>query len=241
MSYTKMNSFEKYSLPATTVNPKSPGGYRNSDTSFVFSVGLSVSGNSISCLKQSSDERKKMTWTRLFVTLKVPDNVARTALHTIQTRLGHPEVAALRRSDFWECRFAGCSATEAREHMEFLASRTPLFANPTKHRWIVETGEHPLHQTESPASPFEGSLSILVHDREDGTAEATWQALPRFLPEERIPADLQRGTWWDITLDPTAHGDMQDLAKELAVTRSRTRGLFCNPHYQDHRILIRHA
>lgn len=182
-----------------------------------------------------------MIWIRLFVSLKVTDNIGRTALQTVRSRLGHPEVSGLHRSEFWEWTFNRHDGDTARDQVDSLVARTALFANPTKHRWVTESHKAPVTDDKGYSSPFGGHAGILVRDREDGQAESTFAALSRFVPASEIPSTLTRGTWWDLTFENPSAVSVADVANDLAVTTSRTQGIFCNPHYQNHTLILPHG
>ncbi len=174
-----------------------------------------------------------MSLVHIFVTLKIPDNTARSALYTIQHRLGFPSVKSLRRSEYWQLSFPSLSEEDSIQTMETLAQKTAYFVNPNKHRWVIETISQDASKI---ASPFESDASILVNDKIDGKAESTLQALRELLEPDHRPQSLQRGIFWDLQFQKVQQPEIQTTVESLAVSKSRKEGFFANPHYQTSRI-----
>lgn len=180
-----------------------------------------------------------MTYIQVFVTLKVPDNIALTAGHTLQNRMGYRALSSIRRSDFWQLHFPDASAEQARQRCQWLVTRTAFFMNPNKHRWELVVSDRPIEEQQTVESLFQADASVLVQDREDGLAETVSQALPRFFSQEERPQSLQRGVWWDLRFDPRPQENFEALIREIALTTERHKGLLANPHYQTYRSFIR--
>lgn len=176
-----------------------------------------------------------MSIVRLYVTLKVPGNTARSALSALQRRMGYTKLAGLGHSDYWELEFPHLPAEEARQTMERLAQKTALFVNPNKHRWAIQCSE-PSNNEDLPPQG-NAQASVLVCDREDGRAEAVFEALMKREPAER-PSRLTRGVWWDLNFDGATKDEIKQMSEEMAVAATRQKGLFANPHYQTHRLFF---
>ncbi len=172
-----------------------------------------------------------MCYVFLFVSLKIPDNIALTAHHTLKTRLGCTSLQALQRSEFWEIQFLGLSPEQAEQILEKWVQKTALFANPNKHRYKILPSEQSITDMES--FLLEKDASVLVCDIEDSKAEGTMEAL-RGMEEDVNPASLRRGIWWDLQFDEIPQKEIREIVEDIAVTRSRGRGLLSNPHYQIH-------
>lgn len=177
-----------------------------------------------------------MSFIRIYVTLKIPDNIARTAFHAIQNRLGVREVESLRRSEFWELSFPGLTPEQALATVNELVTKTALFVNPNKHRWILQESERSLEEDDNIGIPESVSASVLVCDRIDGQAESVLESLERLPGGRPCPAGLIRGIWWDITYTDLPPDRIRRTTEQLTVTNSRTQGLLANPHYQTYRI-----
>ncbi len=177
-----------------------------------------------------------MSFIRIFVTLKIPDNIARTALNAIQNRLGFEEVERLNRSEFWELDLSGLTPQESLETAERLVTGTSLFVNPNKHRWLLQESDRSLENSAEISLPEKVSASVLVCDRIDGKVESALETLRGMAEEEECPTALLRGTWWDITYTGLPPERIRETTERLTVTVSRTEGLLANPHYQTYRI-----
>ncbi|MBI1390014.1 MAG: hypothetical protein GC154_16355 [bacterium] len=180
-----------------------------------------------------------MSIIRLYVSLKVPDNVARSALTALRRRMGYSSLMDLKRSEFWEIEFPDLTPEQAHSTLDRLTRKTAFFANPNKHRWEIENAGRALNdETEHPAMRG-AQASVLVCDREDGRAEGTLEALQRQLGGTERPSRLQHGVWWDLYFEGVSADDARRMSEEMAPAVERGRGLLANPHYQDH--IVFHA
>ncbi len=177
-----------------------------------------------------------MSVIQIYINLKIPDNIERTAAYACRNRLGFDFLASLRRTEFWEIDFPGLSSLQARQTTERLVEKTSLFANPNKHRWRLDDADRTVGNNGRLSIPSGVSALILVCDREDGRAESTLDAIRRMVSENEQPATLVRGTVWELTFSGLQPEAVRDAAEKLAVTVNRSQGLFANPHYQEHRI-----
>jgi len=180
-----------------------------------------------------------MNIVHIFVTLKIPDNTARSALYTLQNRMGCTSLHSLRRSEFWRLAFPSLSEQDAQNTVTTLVEKTAYFANPNKHRWVIETVTEIDDQAKI-QSPFDADASILVCDKIDGKAEATLQALQEVFDTTQHPYSLQRGWWWDLQFENSQSSQISEMVESLAVSKSRKEGFFANPHYQTAEIFYPH-
>ncbi|MGI6454707.1 MAG: hypothetical protein ACOX5R_03690 [bacterium] len=177
-----------------------------------------------------------MTHIQVFITLKITDNIARTALHAVQTRMNYPELRELRRSEFWELHFPELDSEPARKITENFVTRTSYFMNPNKHVWSMVDASASAMELDQLNSPFPADARMLICDLVDGKAESTQEALQALSGQPDQPAQILHGVLWDLSFDRLSPDEIRKAAEDLAVTRSRTHGLFANPHYQRCRI-----
>ena len=174
-----------------------------------------------------------MSYVRLFVSLKITDNTARSAMYTLQNRLGFSALSGLSRCDFWELAFPGLSSQQALQTTERLVQKTALFVNPNKHRWHMEAADSSLQENPVVTLPESVSASVLVSDRIDGKAESVLEACEAHTQGAERPVALRRGVWWDLTFSGLDGEALRQAVEHSAVTTSRTEGILANPHYQD--------
>jgi len=179
-----------------------------------------------------------MSYARIFVWLKIPDNIAGTAFHTLTHRMGFTSLQRLQRADFWEIRFPGLTPTQAQQTTERWVSRTALFMNPNKHRARVDSTPQGLEEIEAGMVQSGFDASILVCDRIDGKAESVLESIRSLTPEPEQPSTLRRGVWWDLSFTGLSRQKIEEAAQRMAVSVNRQEGLFANPHYQTHRIYL---
>ena len=151
------------------------------------------------------------------------DLTAVTAWEALKGSLGYGRVLErLERADLWGVwtRLEGRAVSELAEE---LVSRTSVFINPNKHSWRVWGGE-----SESEEGEGRGAW-ILVWALDDTEGRAALAALRSSGFEAR--ADwVAKATLWTLTPAASAAGRALQLAEEIAVARSRSRGLLANPH-----------
>ncbi len=178
----------------------------------------------------------------LTVSLKIPDNEARSALEALRVKMGFADrVKDIVREEVWELFVESAAAvapngagafdsqlTDSLESLKRIVETTNLFANPNKHRYEIRVGR---------AADVEldvDEAAILVSDRE-GARGVSMSAAVR-----RLGADLvsgaRRWTRWRVKLaEVPAHGSEEvfDLLRGIGVADARDGGLLCNPHIQD--------
>lgn len=174
-----------------------------------------------------------MSWIRLFVSLKVPDNTAISAHAALQRRMGYSSLSHLKRSDFWEMEFPGASHDEARQAAETLVRKTACFVNPNKHNWSLQIADSPASEGASAEPGASAQASVMVCDIDDSEGQTVLSALQR-RPEGFVnPSRLVHGVWWDLRFDDGVSSDeIKTLTGEMSLATRRDKGLFANPHYQ---------
>lgn len=177
-----------------------------------------------------------MSVIQIYINLKIPDNIERTAVYACRNRLGFDFLESLRRTEFWEIDFPGLAPQQAWQTAERLVEKTSLFANPNKHRWRIEAAEQAVGRNGQLFPPSSVSAFILVCDREDGKAESALDAIRQNLSGDERPSALTRGVLWEVTFAGLEPGAVHEAAERLAVTVNRNQGLLANPHYQTYRL-----
>ncbi len=180
-----------------------------------------------------------MPYAQLFVSLKISDNIARTAHYSLQNRLGFKSLQSIQRSDFWEMAFPDKSVEEAEEITNDLATKTSFFVNPNKHDFWIQISDEPMSKHGPQPFPVNVDACVLVCDLIDGTAEGTFEAIQGICESERLPQSLKRGVWWDMKFEGVETGAFKDMAEQITLTKSRKEGLLCNPHYQSYQIFCK--
>ncbi len=166
----------------------------------------------------------------LLVRLKIPDVTALTAAGALRRRMGYEgTLRALRRADYYRMGLAVADDAAARELATRLAEKTNLFVNPNKHVYELRTGTH------EPMRGREGHhlLQVLVTDSADGSAEGMLHALQGRLGYGSQVQDLLRGVLWSLEVTSQSRDEALALARDIAVTRTRSQGLLMNPHFQE--------
>ncbi len=179
-----------------------------------------------------------MNFVRIYVSLKIPDNIARTALYTLRTRMGYETLRRLDRAEFWEIGFEDLESERIREIVERWVYKTAYFMNPNKHRVQIDAPERNPQENARIQAREDADGSILVCDRIDGKAESTLKALTAMCRRNESPAMLRRGMWWDVCFEGLEKDAVHDAVRRMASTTSREEGLFANPHYQDVQIFF---
>jgi len=171
----------------------------------------------------------------LSISLKVPDNEARSALEALRVKMGFGELfTGLVREELWELEFDEPRG-EALARAEELVAKTNLFANPNKHRCEVHAAAEWALGDDLGAD----EASIVVADRGHPEGEGMLTALARVGAGGARTA--RRFIVWRIRVArdiPRDDHRVIPVIERVAVTTSRTTGLFCNPHSQTARVLL---
>lgn len=170
----------------------------------------------------------------LTVSLKVPDNEARSALEALTVKMGLAgEVADLTREELWVFEFDE-TVDEPRGVVEQLARETNVFVNPNKHRYAIAAG------SDRVAAVLDSDeVAILVRDR-DGSRHASILPVLRRLGISGV-RDAAKWTRWRVRMSaPPEAGDpgLLSLLRRIAVTTGRHDGLLANPHSQVARAVL---
>lgn len=168
-------------------------------------------------------ERLKLT-----VSLKVPDNEARSALEALRVKMGLSDrVRDLAREEVWELDVDGPSPEAALSEIERLVESTNLFANPNKHRYALEAGSAGAIEL----APDE--VAILVSNREGSLGDSMVDALRRLGADCVVGA--RRWVCWRVFLTRDAVAGepaILSLIQRIGVASSRGDGLLSNPHIE---------
>ena len=161
----------------------------------------------------------------IFVTLRVVDRVALTALQTIRDRLGYGEMLEdLTRQDYYRLAVAG-DEEESLTYLRKIAETTTVFANPNKETFSVDLVRRPLSR--------ERRHVALVYPHEGPFDESLYRHLALDLRFDRVVA-AGRGVAWTLRLAP---GVDDKYVEEILATRERTRGLLINPHAEKYELV----
>ena len=166
----------------------------------------------------------------LLVRLKIPDVTALTAAGALRRRMGYEEVLkGLKRADYYRLELRAPDADGALELAGELADKTNLFVNPNKDVYELRPG------TREPMPRTDGHqvVQVLVTDPLDGSAEGALSALRGRLGYGDRVEGILKGVLWTLELACDSHGEAKQIAEEIAVTRTRGRGLLMNPHFQE--------
>lgn len=168
----------------------------------------------------------------LYVELKIPDVTALTAAGTLRRRLGYEEtLAELKRGDYYRISLDVDTQQEALDTVAEMAENTNIFVNPNKHRYTVYAGRH--NSVTVPESG-QSAVSVLVIDPAGGSGRAIAEALQDRLGYGDVVREVVAGTLWTLVLEAEDEEEARRVAEEIAVTKSRSKGLLMNPHYQDY-------
>ena len=150
-----------------------------------------------------------MTTIEMFVSLKVPDNIAITAFNTIK-RMGQKQLNKLERSDYYKF-----DVKENVEDFKKQISNTDILVNSNKNKFsflIVENNNK--------------KINVLVQDLDNG--DSLLKTLKERLDFKNIKK-LEKGILW------TMYFDKKVQAKKTAI--DITKNLLMNENYQKYKIL----
>ena len=171
---------------------------------------------------------------QIVVTLKARDPVAMTAAHAIREKMGVRSLERITVSDLWEISFELDDALRLQELARMLVERSIVFVNPNKHNYSIRIAKD---------EPLAGSVG------EDGEPVYVVSYL-RGRAEDPILADrvrrrfglkglthIKRGRLWVLTFESSEMQGAEEIAREIAETESRHKGLLVNPHAEEYRVL----
>jgi phosphoribosylformylglycinamidine (FGAM) synthase PurS component len=164
----------------------------------------------------------------LSVRLKIPDVTALTAANAVRRRLGYADrLVELRRADHYVFGVEAPSVEAAEALVREMAQRTSLFVNPNKH--VFET-----RAAGAPGPPADGGVyevRCLVRDADFDPGPGILARLQKLSYGEAVRC-VRAGTMWTLKLRADDADQALAMGRDIAVTRSRSQGLFANPHYQ---------
>ncbi len=168
----------------------------------------------------------------LYVELKIPDVTALSAAGAFRRRLGYDDVLReLKRGDYYRISLDVDSEDEALDIVRDMAENTNTFVNPNKHSYSIFAGHHNSVALEESS---DSAVRVLVIDPVSGSGEGIMDALQGRLGYGDVIKQVVTGTLWTVVLDAEDASEAKEIAEEMAVTRSREKGLLMNPHYQDY-------
>ena len=166
----------------------------------------------------------------LLVTLKIPDVTALTVANALRRRMGYAEtLKELRRADYYRLDMACETDDEALALARELAEKTNEFVNPNKHVFEVLL---PSRGGET-ASDGVYAAHVLVTDPTDGSAQGILSALQGRLGYGGKVQGVLKGTLWTLRLACESAEKAREIARDVAVTEARDKGLLMNPHFQE--------
>ena len=161
----------------------------------------------------------------MFVSLKVPDNVAITAFNTIK-RIGFKDLKKLERADYYKFDIKD-NAKDFKEKI----SNADILVNANKHKYNFELDNEKTNNKKN-KNNFKNQknkdkkINILVQDLDNGTALLS--TLKERLGFDNIKK-LEKGILW------TMHFDKKTNAKKISM--DITKNLLMNENYQKYKIL----
>lgn len=165
-----------------------------------------------------------MTTIELFVSLKVPDNVAITAFNTLK-RMGYDKLKNLERSDYYKF-----DIKDNAEDFKEKISNADILVNANKHKCSFELDNEKTNNKnkinlKNKNDNFK-KINILIQDIDDGIGLLSTL-------KERLGFDtinkLEKGILW------TMHFDKKANAKKVSM--DITKNLLMNDNYQNYKIL----
>ena len=155
-----------------------------------------------------------MTTTELFVSLKVPDNVAITAFHALE-RMGFYRLKNLERQDYYRFEFTGNVKS-----FQDKISKVDILVNANKHKYSFNLENSKLNQKYP-------KINILVQDLSDG--KGLLSILKTRLGFKNIKK-IEKGTLWSLSIDA-------DEKEATNISVQITKNLLMNENYQKFKIL----
>ena len=154
----------------------------------------------------------KINSTELLVSLKVPDNVAITAFHTLE-RMGYNQLKKLERKEYYRFEFSG-----DKKAFERKISHVDILVNANKHKFSFSLSNSIKNN--------ENKINVLVQDLGDGSG--LLKTLKERLGFKNIKK-AEKGVVWAMYFDNII--DAGDIAVGI------TKSLLMNENYQKYRIM----
>jgi|SRR3989338_2457052 len=167
-----------------------------------------------------------MATVEMFVSLKVPDNVAITAFNALK-RMGYDKLKSLERSDYYKF-----DTKDNAEDFKEKISNVDILVNANKHKYNFElnneknTNKKNKDNFENQKNEKYKKINILVQDLDNGSG--LFSVLKERLGFDNIKK-LEKGILW------TMHFDKKANAKKISM--DITKNLLMNESYQKYKIL----
>ena len=167
-----------------------------------------------------------MATVEMFVSLKVPDNVAITAFNALK-RMGYDKLKSLERSDYYKF-----DTKDNAEDFKEKISNVDILVNANKHKYNFElnneknTNKKNKDNFENQKNEKYKKINILVQDLDNGSGLSS--VLKERLGIKNI-TNAEKGVLW------TMHFDKKANAKKIAI--DITKNLLMNENYQKYKIL----
>ena len=158
-----------------------------------------------------------MSIVEMFVSLKVPDNIAITAFNTLK-RMGYNKLKKLERSDYYKF-----DVKDNIEEFKKQISNTDILINSNKHKHNFDLNNNTNNKKNNIKYK---KINILVQDLDNGNSLLS--TLKERLGFTNIKK-LEKGILW------TMYFDKKVQARKIAV--DITKNLLMNENYQKHNIL----
>jgi len=158
-----------------------------------------------------------MSIVEMFVSLKVPDNIAITAFNTLK-RMGYNKLKKLERSDYYKF-----DVKDNIEEFKKQISNTDILINSNKHKHNFDLNNNTNNKKNNIKYK---KINILVQDLDNGNSLLS--TLKERLGFTNIKK-LEKGILW------TMYFDKKTNAKKIAV--DITKNLLMNENYQKYKIL----
>ena len=154
----------------------------------------------------------KLPTAELFISLKVPDNVAITAFHTLE-RMGYSQLKRLERKEYYQFEFSGDKKSFERE-----ISCVDILVNANKHKFSFSL--------DNSIKNNENRVNVLVQGSGDGSG--LLKTLKERLGFKGIKK-MEKGILWTMYFNSII--DAEEIAIGIA------KSLLMNENYQKYRIL----
>jgi len=158
-----------------------------------------------------------MSIVEMFVSLKVPDNIAITAFNTLK-RMGYNKLKKLERSDYYKF-----GVKDNIEEFKRQISNTDILINSNKHKYNFDLNNNANNKKNNIKYK---KINILVQDLDNGNSLLS--TLKERLGFTNIKK-LEKGILWTMYFDKKAQ------ARKIAV--DITKNLLMNENYQKHNML----
>lgn len=155
-----------------------------------------------------------MPTTELFVNLKVPDNTAITAFHTLE-RMGYNKLKKIERQDYYKFEFSGDV-----KDFQNKVSKVDILVNANKHNCSFNLDKNNEDRNYK-------KISILVQDLDNGSG--LLPILKNRLGSKNIKK-MEKGVLWSLFID-SDEKEAENTAAEI------TKNLLMNENYQKFKVV----